>query len=171
MLRPGLFLAFGGLLLVLTSPALTNGQVDVEPVSFTDSSAPVCDVNDAAGPDELPDCGVPEAELCVALGCPGFDFVERGPIAGFLNGEGTACFSLGSPDEGSGIIELSGCGQIIETGTSTVWRGPITATVHPMYGGFGDAFMRAEDGSTIRGTFTQLAPSLTFFQGILMRLP
>jgi len=163
-----ILLACYGLLLISTLPVLSQESVKIESITFIDQAVLICDVNDALGTDVLPDCSEQEIQRCTDLGCPEFTFVGRGPVTGDLNGEITTCATLEAPGA-NGFTSGRGCIQIIETIDGTEWRGPATITFQPMYGGFGDYFVRAPDGSTIRVTLTQLGASF-LSHGILIRV-
>lgn len=154
----------------LAGPARAEDvEVDVEQVVFSDSSAPICDVGDALGP-AVPGCGALETGVCVDLGCPAFDVVDQGPLEGDVEGEITVCIRIEAPPDPNLFLPASGCVRIETSGDT--WTGPFEASFHLLYGAFGDYFVQAADGSTIRATFTQLSADPPFFvnEGILIRV-
>lgn len=126
-------------LVAYTAPALAQHKVDVKvkEVTFTDSST--AQVN----------------APCPLAGNQLFDRVDTGTVEGQLQGTITACLAFAPP--GGPVPQAAG---LFEIATQDVtWRGTFQAFVaFGQAGGVlatGDYFGDGDDGSKLRGTFSQ----------------
>ena len=181
MKNKGMSFVLGGLLLVLTLPGLVgaesrrqgdpNQTITVDPITFTDDAGAICEVKPFTfGPDfELPPCGEEDTALCREIGCPRFDYIDKGTTSGDINGDLHNCAQL-EPTVGDGFVRVTACLQIKTD--DKVWRGPSTVTfkTQPNLGGLGAIFLQDEDGSTIRATLTTLTlnPLSSLNHGIIV---